>query len=79
MRVWTNQNGLIIGINDETGLAFLGFFNEFTLAVVYGDFIRIPTARIIRANFRGKYKRFVLHLFSVCENNRVCGVVFLRV
>ena len=79
MSVRANQNGLIIGINDETCLALWGFFNEFTLAIVHGNFIRIPTARIIRANFRGKKERFVLHLFSACENNRVRGVVFLRV
>ena len=54
MRIWFYQYSFIIGIYDETSLTLIRFFNEFSLAIIHGDFVAFPSIGEIRAKFRGK-------------------------
>ena len=48
-----DEQGFIISVNNETCFALARFFNEFSLAIINGDFISTTSVRIIRAKFGG--------------------------
>ena len=79
MRLRRYEAGFVVGVDNEACFALVRLFYILAFAIIYGNFIPVPTVRIVGAKLCCVQDYLVGDGFIIRHDNCVRGMVFLRV